>query len=126
MITARAVCGVPLVALLAAAAVGALGAEGGTDAASQPHSAAGAESAHRLALSLRLLLGVFALFISFLAVSFLTVRLLRRYLARSARTRGRTAYVDAWSRYRVTPEDIQRATSEPGGEGPTGPPKPGG
>lgn len=124
MTTARARCSATLAALLAAAA--ALGAANGTDASSQPHSADGAESARRLALSLRLLLGVFALFIAFLAVSFLAVRLLRRYLARSSHARDRSAYVDAWSRYRVTPEDIQRATSEPSADGPTGPPQPGG
>ncbi|MEP0845593.1 MAG: hypothetical protein HRF50_02100 [Phycisphaerae bacterium] len=127
MSTAHAPCTAPFFALFAAgAALGTLAAETPPDAASQPYPSADAETARRLALSLRLLLGLLALFIGFLAVSLLAVRLLRRHAARLGGARERTAYVDAWRRYRVTPDEIQRATSEPGAGDSTGPPPSGG
>jgi len=49
--------------------------------------------------------------LAFLVLSYMLMRILRRALPRSE-TKP-TVYVDAWSNYRVTQEEIDAATSEP-------------
>lgn len=50
--------------------------------------------------------------ISILLGSFLMIRAGRAFLVQGARSQP-TPYVDVWSRYRVTPEQIRAATQEP-------------
>lgn len=66
----------------------------------------------RIGVLVTVLIIIFLLFLGFLLGSFIIVRL-GRYLKRE-RSRSQTAYVDAWSRYRVTQEQIDTAT---GGRG---------
>lgn len=59
----------------------------------------------------RMLLHSFLLFLAFLFGSYLMVRIGRRMLVHKP-FRERTEYVDAWSNYRLTQDEIDQATRE--------------
>ena len=76
-----------------------------------PRNVTGHEAkAQHINALLRLLLQSFLLFLAFLLGSYLIVRVGRALVARRAE-RGRTEYVDAWSSYRLTQEEIDTATT---------------
>jgi hypothetical protein len=69
-----------------------------------------AAKAHQINALLRLLLHSFLLFLAFLLGSYLIVRVGRSVVARRAE-RQRTRYMDVWSSYRLTQEEIDTATT---------------
>jgi hypothetical protein len=68
-------------------------------------------AADRIAVLTDTLFVTFVLFLVFLVGSFVLVRVGRLLLRTSSRT-TRTRYVDAWSNYRLTDQEIAAATSE--------------
>lgn len=58
----------------------------------------------------RMLLHFFLIFLTFVFGSYLMVRI-GRALSRAKPGAGRTAYVDAWSNYRLTQEELDTATA---------------
>lgn len=59
----------------------------------------------------RMLLHSFLIFLAFLFGSYLMVRI-GRVLARVKKSENKTEYVDAWSGYRLTQEELDTATSQ--------------
>ncbi len=78
--------------------------------------AVGAERVLQLSAWSAALAVSFLLFLVFLTGSYLLVRAMRRARAPDSRS-VRTPYVDAWRRYRLSDEDVDRATREDGGGG---------
>lgn len=88
-----------------------------SDVSPQANGPPDAATAVRIAAYLHVLGISFLLFVLFMGGSYVLVRLIRRAEPRAAARRQKTPYVDAWSQYRVTPEDIARATGEEDAEG---------
>lgn len=123
-------CAIPvLLALAMTVATGAMPASAPSSAPTTQAAGAARAASTRLEGEKRLMLLYLVLattaagLLAFVVISYVLMRILRRALP-AKRSQRPSVYVDAWANYRLTPEQIDRATREPDdGEAPG--PKPG-